>query len=834
MLAHAPDIFGCVDREGIIIFVNEACKGITGYTSTELIGRNYLDFVHPDDHMHTIAAVEEAFETSRKVSFENRFAHRDGHIVTVHWSGIWSEDQHTLHCIGRDITAQKIQQTRLQQSEQYYRALFDNSPDIMFVEDRNGVITKVNQRFRAAFGVSDQQIIGSHVSRVLLPEMAFVNEISLKQTLLGKATRFDLELEQHGETRVFDVEKHPIVVDNEIVRVQTIAKDITPIVRSYTTIQQQAHELNTILESITDAFIALDSESRFTYVNSVFAKHEGYKKHEMIGRCIWEVFPRIVSSLFHRKCHEVAASGAPAHFEEYFPHTGLTYEFSIYPSEKGVSVYFIDVTEQRKTKQELEKLSLVASKSTNGVVIMNNERRIEWVNEGFTRLTGYTLEEAIGKRPIEFLAHEQTDLAALDSVREQLLDRKPVFYEVLNRTKCGEELWLSIENVPVQDENGETVQYVAIQSDITERVKTRKELQKLSLVASKTNNSVIIADKDWKIEWVNDGFTKLMGYTMQEAVGKRPSEFLHNHNTDRTAYEALEAELLSGKPISFEVINVTKDQEEVWVKVDITSTFDKNNKLEQFIEVHTDITALKEKELELSRLAQDLYRQNKDLQQFTYIVSHNLRAPVANILGLAGLLDKVGKASPLFSKSLNNLQESVLRLDNVVRDMNTILNIRDSKITLEREQVDVKLIMQQVLHSFQDQISECGGEFVDLLQEGLLVNANKAYLYSILQNLLSNAIKYRSEERVLQVRVRGCANAVHGVNVEFSDNGSGFDMEKAGDNVFKLYKRFHTDQKGNGIGLYLVKAHVDAMGGTVDVNSYVGVGTTFNVHFPNV
>ncbi|MDX5422123.1 MAG: PAS domain-containing protein [Hymenobacteraceae bacterium] len=81
MVTHSPDVFGCVDREGKILYVNQACEDMTGYSSAELTGRNYLDFVHAEDHALTLSAVEEAFESRRKVSFENRFYHRDGQVV---------------------------------------------------------------------------------------------------------------------------------------------------------------------------------------------------------------------------------------------------------------------------------------------------------------------------------------------------------------------------------------------------------------------------------------------------------------------------------------------------------------------------------------------------------------------------------------------------------------------------------------------------------------------------------------------------------------------------------------------------------------------------------
>ncbi|MBF9251674.1 hypothetical protein I2I11_00035 [Pontibacter sp. 172403-2] len=98
--------------------------------------------------------------------------------------------------------------------------------------------------------------------------------------------------------------------------------------------------------------------------------------------------------------------------------------------------------------------------------------------------------------------------------------------------------------------------------------------------------------------------------------------------------------------------------------------------------------------------------------------------------------------------------------------------------------------------------------------------------------MLSNAINYRSRDRSLVVHIKCFGNTEKGTLISFSDNGSGFDMDKAGDDVFKLYKRFHTDKRGRGIGLYLVKTHLEAMGGHVEVSSQLGVGTKFLIYLP--
>ncbi|PRY03653.1 PAS domain S-box-containing protein, partial [Pontibacter ummariensis] len=418
-------------------------------------------------------------------------------------------------------------------------------------------------------------------------------------------------------------------------------------------------------------------------------------------------FPRISPSKFRRQCEEAAKEGTAKHFEERYAYSGRAYSYSVYPSEEGLSVFFTDITEALDTREELEKLSLVASNTTNGVVISNKDRRVEWINEGFTKMTGYSSSEVLGKLPIELLHHDQTSIEVLNSVREQMAEGRPVAFEILNRKKNGEDLWLAVEINPIHGEHGE---------------------------------------------------------------------------------------------------------------------------LQRFVTIQTDITALKKSELSLSELTKDLYRQNSDLHQFTYIVSHNLRAPLANVLGLARLLSVGDRGAAIYDEAIKNLKKSAENLDVVVRDVNTILSIRNSKLNLEKERVNLAEVLQEACNSLQEALCKCGGNISIGIAQDMCVSGSKAYLHSIFYNLLSNAVKYRSEERVLQVEVNCYHCQEEGTVITFKDNGSGFDIHKAGDNLFKLYKRFHSDKNGRGIGLYLVKTHLEAMEGRIEVDSQPNKGTRFSIY----
>jgi signal transduction histidine kinase len=227
-----------------------------------------------------------------------------------------------------------------------------------------------------------------------------------------------------------------------------------------------------------------------------------------------------------------------------------------------------------------------------------------------------------------------------------------------------------------------------------------------------------------------------------------------------------------------------------------------------------------------------MFAQNRDLQQFTYLVSHNLRTPLANALGLADLLGTEGASSPYLTQTHTHLLANLHYLDQVLRDMNTILAIRDQQGLKAAETVPLADVVHRVMQGLQELVEQAGGIIDVHIPETFRLLASQSYLHSIFINLLSNALKYRADERPLHVVVTATENPATGKTIVVADNGSGFDQERARSNAFQLYQRLHTQPAGRGVGLYLVKTHVKSMGGRIEVHRRLGEGTRFPIFLP--
>ncbi|HEY9048824.1 MAG TPA: ATP-binding protein [Ohtaekwangia sp.] len=237
---------------------------------------------------------------------------------------------------------------------------------------------------------------------------------------------------------------------------------------------------------------------------------------------------------------------------------------------------------------------------------------------------------------------------------------------------------------------------------------------------------------------------------------------------------------------------------------------------------------VKQSDNALVRTNEELVKHNNELVQFSYTVSHNLRGPVARLLGLsrlATLAHDESERGKLQSMILNASEE----LDHVLKDLSMIIDIRNDLYRI-REKVYFEDEWKKVVSLLSDHIKPEFQIRADF-SNAPYVAGIRPMVQSVLFNLLSNAIKYRSQKRDLEISVSTRKDSPVRTSLVFSDNGMGIDLRQQQANIFKLYKRFHTNIPGKGLGLYLVKTQVEALGGDIAVESEVEKGTTFTIEF---
>ena len=240
-----------------------------------------------------------------------------------------------------------------------------------------------------------------------------------------------------------------------------------------------------------------------------------------------------------------------------------------------------------------------------------------------------------------------------------------------------------------------------------------------------------------------------------------------------------------------------------------------------------DIENIKKKEIELLKISEELMQSNNELKKFAYITSHNLRGPVVNIISLFQMinLDKIDDENQVY---IDKIGISVDKLDRTLNDLIEIVSHQKPENNLFTI-INFKEELDEIIQSIEIQIVTSKAKF----NANFLVQTmpySKKYFESILLNLITNAIKYKSKVEPLIIDISTTENEEY-VILKVKDNGIGIDLEKNRTKIFGLYQRFETEIEGKGIGLFIIKSHIETLNGKIEVNSALGEGTTFTIYF---
>jgi signal transduction histidine kinase len=244
-----------------------------------------------------------------------------------------------------------------------------------------------------------------------------------------------------------------------------------------------------------------------------------------------------------------------------------------------------------------------------------------------------------------------------------------------------------------------------------------------------------------------------------------------------------------------------------------------------------NITERKIAELERAKITNDLIQRNRDLEQFTFIISYNLRAPTANIMGITEYLQDETTSPEEQIELLQALTLSVDGLDNVIKDINTILQVK-REVSEKKELISFSKLVKDIIVSFGNINAKNQFKILPDFSAIDKIFSFRVYLHSIFYNLISNSIKYSRPgvEAIIEINSKIENDKII---LTFKDNGLGIDLKAKGDKIFRLYARFHSHVEGKGMGLFMVKTQVDAIGGKISIASEVDKGTVFTIILDN-
>src|SRR5215207_3647622 len=705
-----------------------------------------------------------------------------------------------------NIIERKLAEERLHESERQFRALFENTLDAILIANDASEYVGANDAACDLFGVSLDELLGSKVED-------FVRPAERRQTRLAWQSFLE-QGEQEGEFPLYRPDGE--IRDLEFKakagflpgRHLSVLRDVTERKRAEEALRESNQRIARILESITDAFFALDREWRFTYLNGQAEHVLQRTREELLGNNVWEEFPEAVNLTLYEKYHEALATGNSVHFEEFYPPLDAWIEVHAYPSQDGLSVYFQGITERKRAEEALreseERYRRLFDSIDEGFGVIEmlydgQGRAVNYhileTNPAFGRMTGFT--DAAGKTSLELNP-----------------DAEPYWFETLGRVaETGEDVrfesyaealdqWFDVYASRVGGEGSRRLAIVF--ANITERKRAEEALREseatLNAILNNLAEGVLVADRQGRVVFVNSAARSMLGVPEEELLDELPDPW-------------------EGFDLPEAVAHCTRHKESIEAGVRYEETF-LRIKLERLVE-------LEQSRGEVLVVIQDLSEGRQleaNQQRFLANAAHQLRTPIMAIVGAAELLATGEDADPTIRRRLLNhiftegrrmqrLSEALLRLSRIGWDR------REPRF----EAVDLRQAGQQAAE-LMEPLAESGGLRILAEGEGGCVRADPEWLQEVLMVLLSNAIKHSNRGGDIKVRTGS------GV-VSVQDEGAGISPVNL-PHIFERFYRGTDSSQGFGLGLSICKDLTERMGGSIAIRSREGIGTAVEIELP--
>lgn len=419
-----------------------------------------------------------------------------------------------------------------------------------------------------------------------------------------------------------------------------------------------------------------------------------------------------------------------------------------------------------------------------------------------------------------------------EAVRKAINENKQLNITVRIKRKGGEILYAETKCKVIYNKDGKAGYVLGTTQDVSSRIKTEEELllseKKFRTAFEFANIGFCLMNTDYSFIKTNIVCSNILGYTEEEFREFTISSIIHKENLEELN-NTLKLMLDNGLNSWIREVRLkNKNDNFIWVYLSIFLLRDEQNDPLYFILVLQDISEKKATEDKQVMLTQNLIKQNEALEQFSYITSHNLRSPIANILGLIDIFS-INPNDPDREIIIENIKKAAGNLDTVIKDLNYIISFKKGSEEIKQKIVFEEMI-SMIIKSLEKQLKEANAKVILDFSQAPVIESILGYTLSVVSNLIENAIKYRSPHRELIIKISSSLKDKH-ICLRICDNGLGINLDMQKGKIFGMYKRFHMHVEGRGIGLHLVKTQMEAMGGKVTIKSKPQVGTCFTLFF---
>lgn len=659
------------DRQLSVVRINSQASRLLGISEEDLLGKPVWEVFPEAGGFDPLATFGQLLVT-KMVFHTDLFVREQG--CWLRWSAFPMDGG--LLLFFHDVTTRKQAQLEIVFSEQNLSALINNTSDIIWSLDLQCRLISFNEPFSRW----QEYTTGRRPAKGdILPPMYMHAPWAGYYERARRGDSFSVieELEVSPQTGMVAVQIgfNPIYAeDGQVLGIGCFSRDISTVLEKERDLEKMRLHMEAILYNIQSGFCSIDRAGTVITINKAFEDITGGRRNDLLGQDVRSELYPLKGPFFERALEEVLNSGQPTKLELYDTDKRTWLEVFVFAlPDGGASIYFNDITERKEAdlqlRRSLEQYELI-SRAANDVIwdwTMDTDQ-LTW-SRNVRDILGYDVTVTDYQWWLQLVHPDDRD--EVEDIIQQTLEAGKTSWkaEYRFRRQDGSYIFILDRGFIGLDETGKPARMLGSMQDVQQLKDSQAAVQRLDFILSQSEESIVITDMEQHIEWVNRGFTKMTGYSLEEVRGRKPAAFLRGPETDPDTEDYINERLRAKEPFSADLLNYRKNGEKYWLRMQVSPVFEQG-RLQRFVSVQHEITT---QVLQNERIND----QNERLHEIAYLSAHQLRGPISSILGLTRVYELDDSDPQTNRRIIQYIRDTTDQLDSVIH------RIIDKTIELE-------------------------------------------------------------------------------------------------------------------------------------------------------
>ena len=843
------------------LFWSERIAPLFGYADGELATsyENFINAVHPDDRQRVSDAVTACVEQDTAYDIEHRVLWPDGTIRWLHERGAVIRDAEgmPLQMLGvvQDIDDRKQAELALLEREHQLREAQTMAHIGNWKADLlTGKLDWSDEIYRI-FGYEPGALEPSIdiFNSALHPDDK--SKVRQSEKLAEETGLHDVIhriIRPDGSIRhVHELAQAVTDASGQLIELAGTVQDVTEQIEAEAALAENEDKFRGLYEQSPVGIALNEMDGSFVEANQGFLDLIGYTDKECRALTYWQLTPEEYATQEARQLESLNSSGHYGPYEKEYIHkdghrVAVLLNGSIVNDRDGNKRIWSIVQDISKRKnaelamqESEERFAFAVEGAGDGIWDWDMKTSVMQFSQLYMEMLGYAQNELPQHVDTWVASVHPDDLARIQKNLQEYLEGKTTTYHVELRLRCkdGSYKWILCRGTIVgRDEEGNAIRMIGIHSDITEQKRNeaavKESQQRMALHVQRTPLGVIEWDNNFCVTEWNSAAESIFKYSKEEVMGRHATDIIVPDNLFTQVGQVWEELLTLKGGLRSSNENITKHGDMIFCEWYNTPLINDDGKVIGVASLVQDITKQKNAEINLIRAKVEAEYANNAKSEFLSSMSHELRTPMNAILGFGQLLEFDDDMTDLQNDNVQEILTAGHHLLNLINEVLDLAKIESGQIELSLEPVDVCQAVEECLNLMEPLALKRDIRISHSGLKGVAVRADHTRFKQVLINLLSNAIKYNHDGGTVRLDVEHIEN--DRLKIIITDTGIGVPEDGIAD-LFQPFNRLNAEKtsiEGTGIGLTITRRIVELMGGSINVKSEIGVGSSFWIELP--